>query len=194
LSDRDALLDRRVVHEGRVVRLSVDTVRFPDGRTGTLELVEHAGAAAILPLLDPPGAADPRVLVLRQYRYAGGGYLIEVPAGTRDSDEESFESCAHRELEEETGYRAGRLERLGEILTTPGFTDERIALFVAWELEPGASGPDDDEYLQTLTTPLSVLLADAHAGRIPDAKTLCTLFLARDWLSAHAARGEVSST
>ncbi|HSM36840.1 MAG TPA: NUDIX hydrolase [Longimicrobiales bacterium] len=184
MSDRAARLDRRVVHDGRVVRLSIDTVRFPDGRTGTLELIEHAGAAAILPLLDPPDATDPRALVLRQYRYAGGGYLIEVPAGTRDSQEESFETCAHRELEEETGYRAGRLEPLGEILTTPGFTDERIALFLAWDLAEGASSPDAEEYLRPMARPLSELLDDARAGAIPDAKTLCTLFLADAWRRA----------
>ena len=183
MSDRGARLDRQVIHDGRVVHLSLDTVAFPDGRTGTLELVEHPGASAIVPLLDPPGAPDPRVILLRQYRYAGGGYLVEVPAGTRDAPDEDWAACARRELEEETGYRAGRLRHLGDILTTPGFTDERIALFVAWELERRVSRPDVDEYLEPTVMPLRRALAEARTGGIEDAKTLCALFLAEAWLA-----------
>ncbi len=183
MSDRRARLDRRVIHDGRVVHLSLDTVAFPDGRTGTLELIEHPGASAIVPLLDPPGTPDPRVILLRQYRYAGGGYLVEVPAGTRDAPDEDWAACARRELEEETGYSAGRLHHLGEILTTPGFTDERIALFVAWDLDRRASSPDEDEYLEPTVMPLRRALAEARTGGIEDAKTLCALFLADAWLA-----------
>jgi len=181
VSDAAARRGRRLVHDGRVVRLAVDTVAFPDGRLGEVELVEHPGAAAILPLLDPPTSDDPRVILLRQYRYAGGGYLLEVPAGTRDSPSEDWEACARRELEEETGYAAGRLHELGDILTTPGFTDERIRLYAAWDLRPGAAGADADEYLECVPTTLSAALEKALEGAIRDAKTLCTLFLADAW-------------
>lgn len=181
MSDASARRARRVIYDGRVVHLSLDTVEFPDGRRGELELIEHPGAAAILPLLDAPGEPDPRAILLRQYRYAGGGYLLEVPAGTRDDADEDWEACARRELEEETGYVAGRLHELGDILTTPGFTDERIRLYAAWDLRAGAAGTDDDEYLECVESPLSDFLAKARGGEIRDAKTLCTLFLADAW-------------
>lgn len=181
MSDASARRGRRLIHDGRVVRLTVDTVEYPDGRIGELELIEHPGAAAVLPMLDAPTSGDPRVVLLRQYRYAGGGYVLEVPAGTRDTPAEDWEACAHRELEEETGYVAGRLHGLGEILTTPGFTDERIRLFAAWELSPGTADADHDEYLECVTASLSEALGQARSGAIVDAKTLCTLFLADAW-------------
>lgn len=186
MSDLAARRARRSVYEGRVVRLFVDEVEFPDGRTGPLELVEHPGAAAILPFLQPPASPDPEVLLLRQYRYAGGGELVEVPAGTRDAPDEAWETCARRELQEETGYSAGALQRIGVILTTPGFTDERIALFAAWDLEPGVSATDSDEYLETFPLPISQAMDYARSGRITDAKTLCTLFLADAWRKTKA--------
>ncbi|MEN8375912.1 MAG: NUDIX hydrolase [Gemmatimonadota bacterium] len=184
MSDRSARVHRRVVYDGRVVRLNVDTVRFPDGRTGELELIEHPGASAVLPLLDPPEADDPRIALLRQYRYAGGGRLLEVPAGTRDSPDEGWEACARRELEEETGLVAGEMHELGEILTTPGFTDERIRLFVAWDVHAGTAGPEADEYLEVVHTSLAGALRSARAGDITDAKTLCSLFLTEAWLQS----------
>lgn len=172
------LISRRTVHTGRIVDLSVDTVRFPDGSTGQLEMIRHSGAAAVLPLLDGPDADDPGVLLVRQYRYAAGGHLLEVPAGRPDRPGEPWEECARRELEEETGLRAGRLERMTSILTTPGFTDERIHLFLAWDLRQGSTRHDPDEFLAPERMRLSEALAAARDGRITDAKTLCTLLWA----------------
>ena len=93
------------VHDGRIVHLSIDTVRFPDGSVGELEMIRHSGASAVLPLLGSRDDADPEIVLIRQYRYASGGYMFEVPAGRPDRPGEDWEVCARRELEEETGSR-----------------------------------------------------------------------------------------
>src|SRR5690606_23420490 len=116
------MIDRRPVHKGRIVDLSIDTVRFPDGSTGELEFIRHSGAAAVLPVLGDPAGPDPQVLLIRQYRYASGGFMLEVPAGRPDREGEDWEVCARRELEEETGLVAGSLTYMTMIHTTPGFT------------------------------------------------------------------------
>src|SRR5690606_37274576 len=177
-------LESRVVHSGRVVHLSVDRVRFPDGSTGELEMVRHSGAAAVLPVLDAPDAPDPRVILILQYRYAAGGYLLEVPAGRPRRPGEPWEECARRELEEEAAVRAGRLVRLGAIYITPGFTDERIHLFLALEVTPGTQALDADEFVEPVVLTLSDALDRVRSGEIVDAKTICTLHLAAEWLGA----------
>lgn len=171
------LISSRAVHSGRVVDLSIDTVRFPDGTTGELEMIRHSGAAAVLPVLDDSGP-DPEILLIRQYRYAAGGYLLEVPAGRPARSGEEWEVCARRELEEETGLIAGRLRRLTSILTTPGFTDERIHLFVAHDLRSGTTARDRDEFIELVRLPFSRALEMVVAGEIDDAKTACTLLVA----------------
>jgi ADP-ribose pyrophosphatase len=123
-------LASRRVYKGRVVDLDVDTVQFPDGSTGQLEMIRHPGAAAVLPFASDPRGPDPTILLIKQYRYAANGPLIEIPAGRLDEGEDP-KACAERELLEEVGVKAGRVERLTTIWTTPGFTDERIHLFWA---------------------------------------------------------------
>jgi ADP-ribose pyrophosphatase len=166
------------IHRGRIVNLSLDRVRFPDGTIGELEMIRHSGAAAVLPILDPAEHPDPRIVLIHQYRFAGGGYLYEVPAGRPDSPDEDWAECARRELEEETGYLAGTLTPLTSILTTPGFTDERIHLFLASDLRKGTAGGDSDEFMETVVLPLSEALQMVGTGRIVDAKTICTLLYA----------------
>jgi len=181
-SDGPGRIHREPVYAGRIVELNLDTVRFPDGSTGTLELIRHRGAAAVLPLLSPPDAADPEVLLVRQYRYATGGYVYEVPAGMPDREGEPWEACAHRELEEETGFRAGRLRYLTRIYTTPGFTDEVIHLFAAWELEPGESRLDDDEFVEVVQVPFSTAVEWVGDGTIVDCKSIATILFADRFL------------
>jgi ADP-ribose pyrophosphatase len=173
---------RQPIYSGRIVELSLDTVRFPDGSTGDLEIVTHAGASAVLPFLDPPRAPDPRLILIHQYRYAAGGPLYEVPAGMPDSPGESWESCARRELSEETGFRASEMRYLGSILTTPGFTDERIHLFAATGLEPAQARPDGDEFLKVIEMRLSVALEKIRSGEIVDAKSIAILLFAVQFL------------
>lgn len=180
-------LSSRKVHEGRIVKLSVDTVRFPDGSTGELEMIRHPGAAAVLPVVGSAAEADPEILLLRQYRYASGGYLIEVPAGLPLGPDEAWDECAHRELEEETGHRAARMTRMIRIHTTPGFTDEVIHLYVAEGLSPGEFRLDDDEFVEVLRVRLSEALEMVRTGVITDGKTAATLLYAAAFVVGRGA-------
>lgn len=171
-------LATRKVHEGRIVKLSVDTVRFPDGSTGELEMIRHPGAAAVLPVVGSAKEDDPEILLIRQYRYASGGYLWEVPAGLPLGPDEPWEACAHRELEEETGHRARRMTPLTRIYTTPGFTDEVIHLFLAEGLEQGRSQLDDDEFVEVHRLAFSSALEMVRKGEIVDCKSVATLLYA----------------
>jgi len=162
-------LERRQVYRGRVVELTVDRVRLQSGNVCELELVHHPGAAAVVPL-----DAEGRVVLVRQYRHATGGFLLEVPAGTLDPGE-SPESCALREVEEEAGQRAGRLEPLGWIWTTPGFTNERIWLYLATDLTPARQALEPDELLSVERLPLDRAVELALGGGIEDAKSICAL-------------------
>ena len=168
-------VDSRTVHDGRIVHLSIDTARYPDGSTGELELIRHSGASAVVPVLGEPGEPDPEVILLRQFRYAAGGDIYEIPAGRPDRKGEPWDDVARRELEEETGYVAGHLSRLTTIYTTPGFTDERIHLFLATALSRGTTRLDDDEFVQVVTMRLSRVLQATRDGSIIDAKSLCAL-------------------
>jgi len=107
----EAQLDTKELHKGKIFTLNRDTVRFPDGTTAEMDICRHPGASAVVPFLSDPEGDEPQILLLRQYRYAGGGYLYEIPAGRLDGVE-SPEVCAARELKEETGCTAERLEPL----------------------------------------------------------------------------------
>lgn len=179
--DRSARLSTRVVHNGRVVHLSVDSVRFPDGSLGELELVRHRGAAAVLPVFEMDHGAEPDVLLLRQYRYAAGGVIYEVPAGIIEPDE-AWDGCARRELEEETGFRATRLVELTTIHTTPGFTTEQIRLYAAFGLTPGTSRTDPDEFVEVERMPLSRAVDLIRHGEMTDAKSIVTILFAERFL------------
>jgi ADP-ribose pyrophosphatase len=166
------------VYTGRIISVDLDTVRFPDGSTSQLEMIRHPGASAVVPVLraDLP---DPEILLIRQYRYAAEQYLYEVPAGRLDAGE-APEVCAARELREETGYRAERIVPLFTMYTTPGFTDERIHLFVATGLTAGDAAREADEFMELVPMPLSRALALIEEGAIQDAKTaLALLYAAR---------------
>lgn len=169
-------LSSRSVFAGRRIAVRVDRVRLPNGSELDFEMIHHPGAAAIVPLL---GSGE--VLMLRQYRYATGGWLLEVPAGTRDGDEPP-EQCAARELREETGYQAGTLQPLGWIWTTPGFTDERIWLYLATDLVGGDQALESDEVLTLERLPLARAAAMAAGGEIVDAKSVAALLRAAAWL------------
>ncbi|HLB54161.1 MAG TPA: NUDIX hydrolase [Gemmatimonadales bacterium] len=161
-------------YAGRVVSLDLDTVRFPDGSQGELEMIRHPGAAAVVPFLDDPAGANPRVLLVHQFRHAADDWLWEIPAGTLSQDE-APETCAHRELVEEAGMEAGRLVRLATIFTTPGFTDERIHLFLATGLTPVALSHEEDEFITVHEKPWSAIGKMLRTGKIRDAKSLCAL-------------------
>ncbi len=163
-------LKSRRAYTGKVISLDVDEVRFPDGSVGELEMIRHPGASAIVPFLSDPAGDDPQVLLIRQYRYAAEGYLYEIPAGRLDPGEDP-DKCALRELKEETGCSAAKIERLFTMYTTPGFTDEKIHVFMASGLETGEASHEADEFLDLHPMPLSRALAMIEAGEIQDAKT-----------------------
>ena len=135
---------------------------------------------AVVPLLGELGDADPIILLIRQYRYAAEKYLYEIPAGRLDPGE-SPADCAHRELREETGYSAARVEQLFTMFTTPGFTDEKIHLFLATGLVAGKANREADEFMELVPTPLSRALAMIEQGEIQDAKTALALLYAADF-------------
>jgi ADP-ribose pyrophosphatase len=168
------------VYTGRIISVDLDDVRFPDGSVGKLEMIRHPGASAVVPLLGELGDADPVILLIRQYRYAAEKYLYEIPAGRLDPGE-SPADCAHRELQEETGYRAARVEPLFTMFTTPGFTDEKIHLFLATGLVAGEANREADEFMELVPTPLSRALAMIEQGEIQDAKTALALLYAADF-------------
>ena len=164
----------RRAYTGRIINLDIDTVEFPNGTVGELEMLRHPGASAVVPFLDDPHDRDPRVLLIRQFRHATGDYLWEIPAGRRDADE-TPEATALRELREETGYSCGALHKLTWIWTTPGFTDEVIHLFWATDLAPGATAQEADEVLDIHTVRWSDVRTMIRDGVIVDAKTLVAL-------------------
>lgn len=159
----------RQIFKGRIIELRVEDVTLPNGRTISLELVHHPGAAAVVAV-----DADGAVPLLHQFRHAAGGYLWEVPAGTL-APGESAEACARRELCEETGLVAAEWTALGSIVTTPGFCDERIHLFLARVLTDAAQALDDDEVLTVTRVPFARALEMVVEGAIEDAKSIAAL-------------------
>jgi len=172
------LLSAERLYSGRIVNLDLDSVRFPDGSIGQLEMLRHPGASAVVPFVDDPRDVDPRVLLIRQFRHAADEFIWEIPAGRLDPGE-SPEDCARRELEEETGLRAIALEHLTTIYTTPGFTDERIHLFLARGLETGSEQREADEFMEVVMLRWSRVGTLIRSGQIQDAKTLTALMFAQ---------------
>jgi ADP-ribose pyrophosphatase len=164
----------RPPYRGAFLEMRTERVSLPNGKTIELDMIRHPGASAVVPFV-----SDDEVLLIRQYRYAAGGTIYEVPAGKLDPGE-SPESCAARELEEEAGQRAGRLDPLGAIWTTPGFTDERIHLFAAFDLEAVPQRLQADEVIELVRKPLAEALELVWSGELSDAKSALAL--------VHAAR------
>lgn len=160
--------------QGAWLRVVTEEVELPNGNTIDLDIVRHPGASAVVPFV-----SDDEVLLIRQYRYATDGTLWEVPAGKLDPGE-TPETCAGRELEEEAGYRAGRLESLGPMWASPGFTDEKIHLFAAFDLQPSALRPEEDEIIELVPMALDAALELIWSGELNDAKSAMALI--------HAAR------
>jgi len=161
----------RPVYDGRLVKLSVDSVTLPNGVIAELEIVRHPGGAAVVALDDRN-----RVCLLWQYRYASGGWLWELPAGKLDPGE-SPDTTAARELEEEAGIRAGRLERLGSMIPTPGYCNEVVHLYLARDLVRVPAAPEEHELFEVHWVPYELALGQVYDGTIRDAKTMLGLTL-----------------
>ena len=163
------LLGKRDVYEGKKLKVSVETIRLPDGRETEREVIRHPGAVAIAPLIAPG-----EVILIKQFRYCVGKVLWEIPAGTLEEGETPIE-CAQRELIEESGYRAGKLEPMGGFFPTPGICTEYLSVFLATELEPCQAAPDADEVITVHRVSLDEALRMIDDGEIVDAKTIVGL-------------------
>jgi len=162
----------KTVHTGRVFTLAVDNVTLSNGITIDIDVIRHPGAAAIVPLMSKSS-----VILIKQYRYAVGGYIWEIPAGTLNPGESPIE-CAKRELVEETGYSSDKLEKLTEIVPVPGYSDERIHIYLATGLVKAVQNLDRDEMLNVHEINMDDALKMIAKGEIIDSKTISGLYLA----------------
>lgn len=174
-----------LIFDGKVMHLYLDHVELPNGAIATREYARHIGAVCVLPLF-----ADGTVACVRQYRYPHGEILTEIPAGKLDSREEDHAEAALRELREETGCRCGRLTHLGTIYTSPAILDEKIDMYLAEDLTEGETDFDEDEFLSTVRIPLSDLVDDVMAGKIPDVKTQAAVLRVWELLRRRAEEGK----
>lgn len=173
----DSVVASHRIFTGKIFSVDVDQVKFPNDTVGQAEVVRHPGGCAILPFLSDPAGADPQILLIRQYRYAVGGYIYEVPAGRLDPGEDPKDTAV-RELKEETGCTAEKIEHLTTVYTAPGFTDEQIFIYMAIGLTRGESATEDDEFLEVLTVNLSRALQMIQQGEIRDAKSIVAILYA----------------
>lgn len=174
------LLKSEVVMRGRAFTIRRDYLKTPDGRETKFEIIEHGGSVVIIPV-DENG----NMLLVRQYRHATGGDLLELPAGTLDGNEEP-EICAAREIREETGMAAGKLTKVGDFYLAPGYSTEFMVVYLATDLSHNPLEADADEFLSVESVPVAEAIRMAERGEMPDAKSLAALLLAtsslEDWL------------
>jgi 8-oxo-dGTP pyrophosphatase MutT (NUDIX family) len=173
------LIKSETILQGRVFKFRRDHLKTPNGLEIHLDIIEHGGSVVIVPI-----DVDGNMLFVRQYRHAAGGDLLELPAGTRNGDE-PFEECAAREIREETGMEAGKLEKVGEFYLAPGYSTEFMGVFLATELKHNPLDPDVDEFLSVEKLSVRDALSMAERGGMPDAKSLAALLMARPHLEKH---------
>ena len=161
------------IYRGKIFDVSVEEVLLPNGVVKNREVIRHPGAAAMVPVFD-----DGKIALIKQFRHAVGSFLWEIPAGTLEAKETPLQ-CAQRELIEETGYQANGFKKLAEILPAPGYTDERIHIFLATGLTPAKQNLDDDEVLELQPTAFDRAMHMIVEGKIQDAKTIVGLLLAK---------------
>lgn len=173
----DSLIEKKVssekLYEGYIVDLSIDTIELPNGKMSKREVIHHSGAVAIVPI-DPDG----NVVMVKQFRYAAGRVLLEIPAGTLEDGEDPHK-CAIRELQEEVSLKPGRLQKLGGIFVAPGYTTEFIHLYLATDLSESKLNMDEDEFIEVVRLTLPEALNKIAAGEIIDAKSVSGLFMAK---------------
>lgn len=186
-SDKESpeVLASEEIYKGRIFEVAVDTIREGDV-TYTREVVRHGGGAGVVAYFD-----DGTVALVRQYRHPTVRYVLELPAGKLEAGERP-EVCAARELEEELGVVAGRMEQLSEFFTTPGFCSEKLWVFLATDLTETVSNTEEDEIIEVVRLPLTHALEMIASREIEDAKTIIGLLLAASRL--RAATGDVAET
>lgn len=162
---KETFVSRQEIFHGRIVDLRVDTVRLPNGHLTTREVIDHPGGVAVVAIDE-----NDNVLTVKQYRYAFQTVLEELPAGKLERGEDPL-VCAVRELGEETGFTAGRIVPLGAYHSSPGFSSERLYIYLALDLSSGEAHPDEGEFLDLVKLPFSELLSMVKRGEISDGKT-----------------------
>ena len=170
------VLKSEILMKGRAFCIRRDYLKTPDGRETKFDIIEHGGSVVIIPV-DENG----NLLLVRQYRHATGGDLLELPAGTLD-DNEDPEVCAAREIREETGMAAEKLTRLGDFYLAPGYSTEFMVVFLATGLSDNPLDADEDEFLSVEPVPVADAIQMAERGKIPDAKSLAALMMAKSSL------------
>ena len=173
------LLNSEIVYPGRAFTIRRDTLRLPDGHETRFDIVEHPGSVVILPIDD-----QGNLLFVRQYRHAAGLDLLELPAGTLDKGE-APNACASREVREETGMAAEKMEHLGGFYLAPGYATEYMHVYLATGLHSDPLEADADEFLTVEVIPLGQALEMASHGQIPDAKSLAAILLAQTHLEEY---------
>ena len=168
--------ERTTLYRGKVFTLVSENITLANGVITDMEFVQHPGATAIIPMLN-----DTRIILINQYRHSLRKFIWEIPAGTRDPNESAI-TCAQRELIEETGYAAEKWQELGEITPVPGYSDERIRVFLASEMETAAQQLDADEMLDVHELEFDEAINMIRRGEIQDSKTIAGLFLAYNCL------------
>lgn len=164
------------IYEGKIVNLRVDTVELPGKKYSKREIVEHPGAVGIVPITE-----DGKIILVKQFRKAVEKPLLEIPAGKIEINEEPKET-ALRELFEETGFYSNNMEYVIEFYTSPGFSNEKIYLFLATELEKREAEPSDDEFIETEMFDIKDLVEMVNKGEINDSKTIIGIFLAEKYI------------
>ena len=170
------LIKSETLLQGRAFKIRRDYLKTPDGRDTKFEIIEHGGSVIIIPV-----DADGNIHFVRQYRHAAGIDLLELPAGTRDGNE-PFEDCAAREIREETGMEAGKLQKVGEFYLAPGYSTEFMVVYLATDLKYNPLEADDDEFLEVEKISIEKAFELAEHGEMPDAKSLAALLLAKPYL------------
>lgn len=177
----ETIVGREHVFDGLILHIDHLTAKLPNGKLAKREVAIHVGASAVVPV-----DAEGYVYLVRQFRAPIEQILLEIPAGKLDAPDEDRLLAARRELHEETGLTAGRWDHLTDIVTTPGFSNEKISLYLARDLQRGEAVPDEDEFLNLVRMPLAEAVAAVVRGEIADAKTICALLLANERVRAEA--------
>ncbi len=172
----EKVLKSDIKFSGDVLTVRVDDVELPGGVTSTREIIQHNGAVGVVPITE-----NNEVLLVRQYRSASKKVMLELPAGKLEKDEEPF-VCGLRELEEETGFSAGRMEKLISYYSSPAILEEILHLYIAFDLKPGKVHLDEDEFLECVKMPLADIKPMIIKGEIQDAKTVIGIMLADEFL------------
>lgn len=177
MAEKYRRIDRKLRYKGTILNFYSDFIEFPDGKVAEWDFVEHQGAAAVIPVKE-----NGKILMVRQYRNALDRFTIEIPAGARDDPGESTADCAARELEEETGYHAGKIEPLLSLKSTVAFCNELIDVYLATQLIPAKQNLDEEESIDVEEYSIDELLEKVYAGEIQDSKTVAAILAVKNKL------------